>query len=51
LTAGDHHIRVERNSALENAVLPPGIPAGEPLLLWEGPGIDRQPIPQSALSH
>jgi hypothetical protein len=51
LTAGDHHIHVARNSALENAILPPGVPVDQPLLLWEGPGIDRQPIPQAALTR
>ena len=48
LKAGDHHIRIARKPGLENAQTPPGPPSDQPLLLWEGPGIDRQPIPQSA---
>ena len=45
LKAGDHHIRVERSPVLENADHPPNIPADQPLVLWEGPGIERQPLP------
>jgi hypothetical protein len=51
LTAGDHHIRIARDNALENAVLAASTPTDHPLLLWEGPGIDRQPIPQTAYSQ
>ncbi|NYF90229.1 hypothetical protein RBB79_11625 [Tunturiibacter empetritectus] len=50
LTAGDHHIRIERRVGLENAQMPPGPVSDQPLLLWEGPGIDRQPIPKSFYS-
>lgn len=50
LTAGDHHIHIERGDGLENAQTPPGPVSDQPLLLWEGPGIDRQPIPLSLYS-
>ncbi|MBB5060683.1 hypothetical protein HDF16_005419 [Granulicella aggregans] len=50
LSAGDHHIRIERKRGLENAQTPPGPVSEQPLLLWEGPGIDRQSIPRSFYS-
>ncbi|MBB5327947.1 hypothetical protein HDF14_001553 [Edaphobacter lichenicola] len=50
LVAGDHHIHIERKMGLENAQRPPGPVSDQPLLLWEGPGIDRQPIPTSLYS-
>jgi hypothetical protein len=46
LLAGKHRIRVQRDDAIENA---DGASAAMPLLLWEGPGVERQPIPASAL--
>jgi hypothetical protein len=48
LSAGEHRIRVERQPGIENAETLPGTPADQPVLLWEGPGTDRQPIPQTA---
>jgi hypothetical protein len=45
LTAGDHHIRIERKPELENADRPAQGAADQPFILWEGPGIDRQPLP------
>ncbi|MEO8736622.1 MAG: PKD domain-containing protein, partial [Edaphobacter sp.] len=50
LSAGDHRIRIERHAGVENAAALPGAPADQPVLLWEGPGIDREPIPQSIYS-
>lgn len=50
LTAGDHSLRIERKRGIENAQTPPGPISDQPLLLWEGPGIDRQVIPASAYS-
>jgi hypothetical protein len=50
LAAGDHHIHIERKVGVENAQTPPGPVSDQPLLLWEGPGIDRQPIPRSLYS-
>ena len=48
LTAGDNHIHIARGAGIENAQTPPGPGSNEPFLLWEGPGINRQPVPQSA---
>jgi hypothetical protein len=45
LLAGNHHIRIEREPELENADHPPGVSSDQPLVLWEGPGIVRQPLP------
>jgi len=45
LSAGEHEILVVREPGIENAQTPPGPPSYPPLLLWEGPGIERQPIP------
>jgi hypothetical protein len=50
LAAGDHHIHIERKVGLENAQASPGPVSDQPLLLWEGPGIDREPIPRSFYS-
>jgi hypothetical protein len=50
LSAGLHRIQVMRGSELENAAAPAG-PSSEPILLWEGPGLLRQPIPANALIH
>ena len=50
LLAGDHHVRIERTVGHENAQTPPGPVSDQPLLLWEGPGIDREPIPESFYS-
>lgn len=42
LRKGEHHLRVERDSSLENAA-PPGSSVAElPLVLWEGPSLPRQ---------
>ena len=46
--AGDHRIRIDRGPGIENASAFPDTPADEPVLLWEGPGIERQPVPPSA---
>jgi len=51
LEAGDHAIEIVSKPGIENADPPPGVAAGQPLILWEGPGIERQPIPQAALVH
>ncbi|WP_348267787.1 hypothetical protein [Edaphobacter sp. DSM 109919] len=51
LTAGEHRIRIERQPGIENAETLPGAPADQPVLLWEGPGIDRQPIPQTSYTQ
>jgi hypothetical protein len=48
LHAGEHRIRIVRNAALENAVAPSDASADDPVLLWEGPGLDRQPVPSTA---
>jgi hypothetical protein len=42
LRGGLHRIRVERDDAIENAGVEK---SGEPLLLWEGPGVARQLVP------
>ena len=47
LAAGDHRVHIERQGGRENAQSPPGTVLQEPVLLWEGPGIDRQLIPAS----
>jgi hypothetical protein len=44
LSAGTHHIQVVRDDELDNAASD----AGDPVLYWEGPGIARQLIPQTA---
>ena len=46
LGRGLHHIAVVRGGEKENAENP-----DQPLLLWEGPGLPRQIIPQTALLH
>lgn len=46
LTAGDHRIRVVRGPGVDNAAALPGGVEGDPVLLWEGPGIERQALPQ-----
>ena len=48
LRAGDHRIHVERSSGIENAAAPPGASPDQPTLLWEGPGIEREPVPPTA---
>ncbi len=45
LSAGEHDILIAREPGIENAQTPPGPLSGPPLLLWEGPGIERQPVP------
>jgi hypothetical protein len=45
LTAGEHDILITREPGIENALTPPGPPSYQPMLLWEGPGIERQPVP------
>ena len=46
LRAGKHRIRVERDDAIENAgSANPAVP----LLLWEGPGVEREVVPEGAL--
>ncbi|HEY0758520.1 MAG TPA: hypothetical protein VGD59_04605 [Acidisarcina sp.] len=47
LRAGPHRLRVERIPGIENAEGPPGAAVGEPVLFWEGPGIELQPLPPS----
>jgi hypothetical protein len=42
LRAGLHHIRVERDDAIENAATDE---RGNPVLLWEGPALGRQRMP------
>jgi len=39
LTAGEHRIRVRQMPGIENAE------GNQPVLLWEGPGIERQAVP------
>lgn len=41
LMAGEHHVHVVRSRGIENADIST---AGQPVLLWEGPGVKRQPI-------
>ncbi len=48
LKAGDHRIRIDRMPGIENAAALRGAPADQPVLLWEGPGIEREPVPQTA---
>jgi len=51
LAAGDHRVRIERGAGIENAEALPGVSGtlkDQPMLLWEGPGIDRQPVPDAA---
>jgi hypothetical protein len=45
LKHGIHRIRIERNFAVETAEPLSGNPIGDPILLWEGPNIMRQPVP------
>ena len=49
LKTGDHRIWIDRRTGIENAAALPGIPADQPVLLWEGPGIEREPVPSTAL--
>jgi hypothetical protein len=44
LAAGPHHIRIVRDSGLENAAST----TDGPVLYWEGPGLERQAIPVGA---
>ena len=46
LRRGTHRIRIQRSSAVENAESPVGKPNNSAVLLWEGPGIKRQLVPQ-----
>ena len=48
LTAGEHRVRVERLPGIENTDVMGGV-AGEPELLWEGPGLERERIPEAAM--
>ena len=45
LKSGLHHIRIERTSGIENTEPPSGTSTGEPILLWEGPDLQRQLVP------
>jgi hypothetical protein len=49
LRKGLHRVSVMKGPEPENAV--GDLPAGEPLLLWEGPQQQSQPINQSAIYH
>lgn len=51
LAAGGHRIRIVREPGVENAASLPGAPDDQPVLLWEGPGLGREPIPQAAYSR
>lgn len=48
LKAGMHRIRITLAPGLENAVSVSGGLADAPAVFWEGPGLDREPIPASA---
>ena len=50
LARGLHRITIERGPEIENASQP-NKASDLPLLLWEGPGILRQPVPDFALFH
>ncbi len=50
LAAGEHVFAVDRGPELENAEAFPGR-TGAPVLLWEGPGLNRQPIPMDRFAH
>ena len=50
LSAGLHRIQILRGPQLENAEAANG-PSIQPVLLWEGPGLLREPVPQGALFH
>ena len=49
LKRGPHRIEIRRGPEIENAEAPEGVSAGTPVLLWEGPGILQQPVPEAAL--
>ncbi len=51
LQKGPHRIEIRRGPEVENAEAPGSSPPGEPILLWEGPGILWQPVPETALAH
>ncbi len=42
LREGRHSIRIVRNQAVENAVTPSGEASDLPIVLWEGPGVERR---------
>jgi hypothetical protein len=50
LARGLHRITIERGAEIENAGQS-NEASDQPLLLWEGPGILRRPVPGSALFH
>ncbi|WP_114205534.1 PKD domain-containing protein [Acidisarcina polymorpha] len=46
LAAGLHRVEIDRGPEIENAAS-----SKEPVLLWEGPGMMREPVSASALLH
>ncbi len=50
LTRGLHRIRIVRGPEIENAVSPNGT-SEKPMLLWEGPGAERKPVPEVVYFH
>jgi hypothetical protein len=49
LQKGLHRITITKGPEQENAVREP--PSDLPLLFWEGPDLESQPVPQSAMQH
>ena len=50
LSRGLHHVAITRGTEIENASMP-GTPLNQPILYWEGSGIDLERIPWTVLFH